>query len=66
VDVLDLRDQAARRYEEFVATLEAMVNVDCGSFTRKGVNHIDRSGGSRSSATSSSAGCAAPAVPTSS
>jgi glutamate carboxypeptidase len=40
VDAGTLRDIAARRYEEFVAALEAMVNVDCGSYTPAGVNVI--------------------------
>ncbi len=31
---------AARRSDEFVQTLAAMVNVDCGSFTPDGVNEI--------------------------
>jgi glutamate carboxypeptidase len=31
---------AAERYEEFVAALERMVNVDCGSYTPGGVNEI--------------------------
>ena len=30
---LTLRDLAAARYDEFVAALEAMVNVDCGSYS---------------------------------
>jgi glutamate carboxypeptidase len=33
-------DLAARRRDEFVATLEQMVNVDCGSFTADGVTQI--------------------------
>jgi len=40
VDAGTLRDIATRRYEEFVAALEAMVNVDCGSYTPAGVNEI--------------------------
>ena len=40
VDAGTLRDIAARRYEEFVGALEAMVNVDCGSYTPDGVNVI--------------------------
>jgi glutamate carboxypeptidase len=35
-----IREIAARRYDEFVAALEQMVNVDCGSFTPEGVNEI--------------------------
>jgi glutamate carboxypeptidase len=40
VDAGTLRDIAARRYEEFIVALEAMVNVDCGSYTPAGVNVI--------------------------
>jgi glutamate carboxypeptidase len=40
VDVGTLRDIAARRYDAFVGALEAMVNVDCGSYTPVGVNVI--------------------------
>lgn len=40
MDAGTLRDIAARRYEEFVGALEAMVNVDCGSYTTAGVNVI--------------------------
>jgi glutamate carboxypeptidase len=40
VDAGTLRDIAARRYGAFVAALEAMVNVDCGSYTPAGVNAI--------------------------
>ena len=40
MDAGTLRDIVARRYEEFVAALEAMVNVDCGSYTPAGVNQI--------------------------
>jgi glutamate carboxypeptidase len=40
VDVRELRDLASLRYERFVAALEAMVNIDCGSYTRAGVNQI--------------------------
>ena len=35
-----LRELAARRYDDFVEALEEMVNVDCGSYTREGVNQI--------------------------
>ncbi len=40
MDAGTLRDIAARHYDEFVAALEAMVNVDCGSYTPAGVNVI--------------------------
>ncbi len=40
MDAASLRDLAARRYDEFVASLERMVNVDCGSYTPDGVNLI--------------------------
>ena len=40
VDVQELQRIAARRYDEFVEDLRAMVNVDCGSFTKEGVNAI--------------------------
>ena len=40
VDAGTLRDIAARRYDDFVSALEAMVNVDCGSYTPAGVNAI--------------------------
>jgi glutamate carboxypeptidase len=40
VDPQELQRIAARRYDEFVEDLRAMVNVDCGSFTPEGVNHI--------------------------
>jgi glutamate carboxypeptidase len=40
VDAGTLRDIAARRYDGFVDALEAMVNVDCGSYTPDGVNVI--------------------------
>jgi glutamate carboxypeptidase len=35
-----LRRVASDRYEDFVAELEAMVSVDCGSYTPDGVNEI--------------------------
>jgi glutamate carboxypeptidase len=35
-----LREAVAGRYQEYLVALEAMVNVDCGSFTWKGVNAI--------------------------
>jgi glutamate carboxypeptidase len=40
MDVHALRDLAASRYEEFVADLEELVNVDCGSYSPEGVNRI--------------------------
>ena len=40
VDVQELQRIAARRYDGFVEDLRAMVNVDCGSFTKEGVNAI--------------------------
>ena len=38
MDAQTLRDRAQDRYPEFLDTLEAMVNVDCGSYTPDGVN----------------------------
>jgi len=40
MDVHALRDLVAARADEFMASLEAMVNVDCGSYTPSGVNRI--------------------------
>jgi glutamate carboxypeptidase len=40
MDVQTLRDRVQARYPEFLETLESMVNVDCGSYTRAGVNRI--------------------------
>src|SRR5438093_11131915 len=40
VDPQELQQIAARRYDEFVEDLRAMVNVDCGSFSPEGVNQI--------------------------
>ena len=40
MDIQLLRDLAARRADAFVAELEQMVNVDCGSYTPDGVNVI--------------------------
>jgi glutamate carboxypeptidase len=40
VDVQELQRITVRRYDEFVEDLRAMVNVDCGSFTKEGVNAI--------------------------
>ncbi|MGH2539132.1 MAG: M20 family metallopeptidase [Actinomycetota bacterium] len=40
MDVQVLRELAAERSEAFVAELEQMVNVDCGSYSPSGVNTI--------------------------
>jgi glutamate carboxypeptidase len=40
MDILALRGLAAERSDAFVAELEQMVNVDCGSYTPDGVNVI--------------------------
>jgi glutamate carboxypeptidase len=40
MDVKALEAIATSRYEDYVATLERMVNVDCGSYTPNGVNEI--------------------------
>ena len=40
MDVQTLRDRTQARYPEFLDTLEAMVNVDCGSYSPEGVNRI--------------------------
>ena len=40
MDVETLRDRTQARYGEFMAELEAMVNVDCGSYSPEGVNQI--------------------------
>jgi glutamate carboxypeptidase len=40
MDLSGLRSIAERRFTEFVDDLEAMVNVDCGSYTPAGVNQI--------------------------
>lgn len=40
MDVSVLRDLAGRRYRSYVDALEAMVNVDCGSYTNTGVDAI--------------------------
>jgi glutamate carboxypeptidase len=40
MDVLALRDLVAAREREFVADLADLVNVDCGTYTPEGVNHI--------------------------
>jgi glutamate carboxypeptidase len=39
-EIETLRTVASARYGDFVAELEAMVNVDCGSYTPEGVNEI--------------------------
>ena len=40
MDAQTLRDRVQARYVEFLDLLEAMVNVDCGSYTPVGVNRI--------------------------
>jgi glutamate carboxypeptidase len=40
VDAGTLRDIASRRYDDHIEELEAMVNVDCGSYSPAGVNAI--------------------------
>jgi glutamate carboxypeptidase len=40
MDVRTLRERAQARYPEFLGTLEAMVNVDCGSYSPDGVNVV--------------------------
>jgi glutamate carboxypeptidase len=40
IEIGRLRDIADSRYGDFLAELEAMVNVDCGSYTPDGVNEI--------------------------
>jgi glutamate carboxypeptidase len=40
MDVVGLRDLVVPRRDEFLAELEAMVNVDCGSYTPDGVNEV--------------------------
>jgi len=40
VDALALRDLVAARYDDYVATLQEMVNIDCGSYTAEGVNRV--------------------------
>jgi glutamate carboxypeptidase len=39
-DLRRISDLAAHRYDEFVEALRQMVNVDCGSYTREGVNLV--------------------------
>ena len=40
MDVVGLRDLVVPRRDEFLAELEAMVNIDCGSYTPDGVNEV--------------------------
>lgn len=40
MDLLSLRDRVAARYNDYVAALQEMVNVDCGSYTAEGVDRI--------------------------
>jgi glutamate carboxypeptidase len=40
MDVSALRDIAAAHFDDFVTSLERMVNVDCGSYSADGVNVI--------------------------
>lgn len=40
MDPRTLRDAVAAREDEYLAELEAMVNIDCGSYTPDGVNSI--------------------------
>ena len=40
MDVLGLRDLAAARLDEYLVELEAMVNIDCGSYSSHGVNQV--------------------------
>jgi glutamate carboxypeptidase len=40
MDAKSLERHAVERYDEFISTLERMVNVDCGSFSPDGVNEI--------------------------
>jgi glutamate carboxypeptidase len=40
VDAQTLRDLAAKRYDDFVLSLQRMVDIDCGSYTPAGVNAI--------------------------
>jgi glutamate carboxypeptidase len=40
MDALAVRDLVAARRGTFVATLERMVNIDCGSFDREGVGRV--------------------------
>jgi glutamate carboxypeptidase len=40
MDALRLRDAVAAREAEFLDELEAMVNIDCGSYSPRGVNRV--------------------------
>jgi glutamate carboxypeptidase len=40
MDVLAIRDLAAAHRDRYVAALRTMVNIDCGTFNRAGVNKI--------------------------
>lgn len=40
MDLQTLRDRTQSRYPEFLEALEAMVNIDCGSYSPTGVNRI--------------------------
>lgn len=40
MDALGLQDMVRARFGEYVAALEEMVNIDCGSYTRAGVNAV--------------------------
>jgi glutamate carboxypeptidase len=40
MDVVGLRDLVAARTDEFLAELETMVNIDCGSYSPEGVNRV--------------------------
>jgi glutamate carboxypeptidase len=40
MDVLAIRDLAAARRDRYIAALRTMVNIDCGTFNRAGVNRI--------------------------
>ena len=40
MDALAIRDRVGTRRDGYLAELEAMVNIDCGSFNRDGVNRI--------------------------
>ncbi|HZD18447.1 MAG TPA: M20 family metallopeptidase [Actinomycetota bacterium] len=40
MDIAKLRELAGRRYDGFVEALREMVNVECGTYTREGVNRI--------------------------
>ena len=40
MDVRTLRDLVATRFDQYLAELETLVNIDCGSFSPVGVNRI--------------------------